>query len=43
MRAAGYNMPGVIIDGADVLACYAAGKEAIDRARRGDGWRFQRH
>ncbi len=37
MRAAGYNMPGVIVDGSDVLGCYAAGKEAIDRARRGDG------
>jgi 2-oxoisovalerate dehydrogenase E1 component alpha subunit len=37
IRGAGYNMPGVIIDGVDVLACYKAGKEAIDRARRGDG------
>ena len=37
IRAAGYNMPGVIVDGADVLNCYAAGKEAIERARRGDG------
>jgi 2-oxoisovalerate dehydrogenase E1 component alpha subunit len=37
IRGAGYNMPGVIIDGADVLGCYAAGKEAIARARRGDG------
>ncbi|MFI5254192.1 MAG: thiamine pyrophosphate-dependent dehydrogenase E1 component subunit alpha [Candidatus Limnocylindrales bacterium] len=37
IRAAGYNMPGVIVDGADVLACYRAGKEAIERARRGDG------
>jgi 2-oxoisovalerate dehydrogenase E1 component alpha subunit len=36
-RAAGYNMPGVIVDGADVLACYRAGRDAIDRARRGDG------
>ena len=36
-RAAGYGMPGVIVDGADTLACYRAGKEAIDRARRGDG------
>jgi 2-oxoisovalerate dehydrogenase E1 component alpha subunit len=37
IRAAGYNMPGVIVDGADVLACYRAGKEAIDRARAGEG------
>lgn len=37
MRAAGYNMPGVIVDGADVLGCYHAGHEAIARARRGDG------
>ena len=37
IRGAGYNMPGVIIDGIDVLACYRAGKEAIERARRGDG------
>ncbi len=36
-RAAGYAMPGVIVDGADVLACYRAGREAIARARRGDG------
>lgn len=37
MRAAGYAMPGVIVDGSDVLGCYRAGQEAIDRARRGDG------
>jgi len=37
IRAAGYNMPGVIVDGADVLACYRAGKEAIERARSGAG------
>src|SRR3990170_2122983 len=37
IRGAGYNMPGVIIDGADVLACYRAGREAIDRARGGGG------
>jgi 2-oxoisovalerate dehydrogenase E1 component alpha subunit len=36
-RAAGYAMPGVIVDGADILACYRAGKAAIERARRGDG------
>ena len=37
IRGAGYNMPGVIIDGVDVLACYRAGREAIERARRGEG------
>lgn len=36
-RAAGYGIPGVIVDGRDVLGCYAAAKEAIDRARRGEG------
>ncbi len=37
VRGAGYGMPGVICDGADVLDCYRAGKEAIDRARSGVG------
>jgi 2-oxoisovalerate dehydrogenase E1 component alpha subunit len=37
IRGAGYNMPGVIIDGADVLNCYKAGVEAIERARAGEG------
>jgi 2-oxoisovalerate dehydrogenase E1 component alpha subunit len=37
IRGAGYNMPGVIVDGADVLACYAEGRAAIDRARNGQG------
>jgi 2-oxoisovalerate dehydrogenase E1 component alpha subunit len=36
-RAAGYGMPGVAVDGGDPLACYAAAKEAHDRARRGEG------
>jgi 2-oxoisovalerate dehydrogenase E1 component alpha subunit len=36
-RAAGYGMPGVVVDGGDVLACYAAAKEAHDRARGGEG------
>jgi 2-oxoisovalerate dehydrogenase E1 component alpha subunit len=36
-RAQGYGMPGVIVDGGDVLGCYAAAKEAHDRARRGEG------
>jgi 2-oxoisovalerate dehydrogenase E1 component alpha subunit len=37
MRAAGYGIPGVVVDGSDVLACYAAAKTAIARARAGDG------
>jgi 2-oxoisovalerate dehydrogenase E1 component alpha subunit len=37
IRAEGYGMPGVVVDGSDVLACYKAAKEAVDRARRGDG------
>jgi 2-oxoisovalerate dehydrogenase E1 component alpha subunit len=36
-RAAGYGMPGIVVDGGDVLACYAAAKEAHGRARRGEG------
>ena len=37
VRASGYAMPGVIVDGTDVLACYAAAKEAVDLARSGGG------
>lgn len=36
-RAAGYNMPGVRVDGNDPVAMYAAAKEAIEAARAGDG------
>ena len=36
-RAAGYGMPGVIVDGMDVVAVHEAAVEAADRARRGDG------
>ncbi|HEV8546154.1 MAG TPA: thiamine pyrophosphate-dependent dehydrogenase E1 component subunit alpha [Candidatus Limnocylindrales bacterium] len=36
-RAAGYGIPGVVVDGADVLGCYAAARKAVDRARAGDG------
>ena len=31
-RAAGYGIPGVTVDGADVLACYAAARDAVARA-----------
>jgi hypothetical protein len=30
-------MPGVIVDGADVIACYLAAREAVERALVGDG------
>lgn len=36
-RAAGYGMLGIAVDGQDVLAVYKAMKEAVDRARRGEG------
>ncbi|SHE44087.1 pyruvate dehydrogenase E1 component alpha subunit [Desulfacinum infernum DSM 9756] len=36
-RAAAYDMPGVVVDGNDVVAVYEAVAEAVDRARRGDG------
>ncbi len=36
-RARGYGIPGVVVDGADVLACYQASKEAVERARSGRG------
>lgn len=36
-RAAGYGIPGVLVDGFDPIACYAATKEALERARQGGG------
>jgi 2-oxoisovalerate dehydrogenase E1 component alpha subunit len=36
-RAAGYGVPGVVVDGNDVLACFAAMRDAHERARAGDG------
>jgi 2-oxoisovalerate dehydrogenase E1 component alpha subunit len=36
-RASGYGIPGIVVDGSDVLACYRVSREAVDRARRGDG------
>lgn len=36
-RAESYAMPGVIVDGQDVEAVYAATAEAVSRARNGDG------
>ena len=36
-RAAGFNMPGVVVDGHDFFAVYEAASEAIGRAREGGG------
>ncbi len=36
-KAGGYGVPGVRADGNDVLATYAVTKDAVDRARRGEG------
>jgi len=36
-RAAGYGMPGVRVDGNDVLAVYAVTRDAVERARAGEG------
>ena len=36
-RAAGYGMPGVCVDGGDVLAVHQVAVEAVARARRGEG------
>ncbi|MGA7878488.1 MAG: pyruvate dehydrogenase (acetyl-transferring) E1 component subunit alpha [Desulfoferrobacter sp.] len=36
-KALAYGMPGIQVDGNDVLAVYSAAKEAVDRARSGDG------
>ena len=35
--AAGYNMPGVVVDGQDVIAVHEAIQAAVERARAGDG------
>src|SRR5438876_6038176 len=39
-KAVGYGMPGVRVDGGDVLAVYEATREAVERARGGDGPTF---
>jgi len=36
-RAASYGIPGTIVDGNDVLAVYRAARDAVQRARRGEG------
>ncbi|MGH2370116.1 MAG: thiamine pyrophosphate-dependent dehydrogenase E1 component subunit alpha, partial [Chloroflexota bacterium] len=50
-RAASYGIPGVIVDGSDVLDIYGAAKQAVERARSGAGptlieaktYRFEGH
>ena len=39
-KAAGYGMPGMRVDGLDVLAVYEATREAVERARAGEGPTF---
>jgi TPP-dependent pyruvate/acetoin dehydrogenase alpha subunit len=36
-RAAGYGIPGVVVDGNDIFAVYQAANAAVDRARSGGG------
>lgn len=36
-RAAAYNMPGVRVDGMDVVEVYKATQEAVERAKNGEG------
>ena len=36
-RASAYDMPGVVVDGNDVMAVYEAASEAIRRGRQGEG------
>jgi len=50
-RAASYGFPGIAVDGNDVMAVYEVAKEAVDRARKGQGptliecktWRWRGH
>jgi 2-oxoisovalerate dehydrogenase E1 component alpha subunit len=50
-RAAGYGIAGATVDGTDVPACYKVTREAVARARRGEGptlidakiWRINSH
>src|SRR3954451_7737580 len=39
-KAVGYGMPGLRVDGTDVLAVYEATREGVERARHGDGPTF---
>jgi pyruvate dehydrogenase E1 component alpha subunit len=40
LRAEGYGFPGVIVDGNDALAVYQATRQAVERARTGEGPTF---
>jgi TPP-dependent pyruvate/acetoin dehydrogenase alpha subunit len=40
VRAEGYAFPGVIVDGNDVLAVFEVTRQAVERARRGQGPTF---
>jgi pyruvate dehydrogenase E1 component alpha subunit/2-oxoisovalerate dehydrogenase E1 component alpha subunit len=40
VKALAYGMPGLRVDGNDVLACYVVAKAAVDRARAGGGPSF---
>ena len=50
-RAKAYGIPGVVVDGQDVLAVYKVAKESVERARTGNGpslieaktYRFEGH
>jgi 2-oxoisovalerate dehydrogenase E1 component alpha subunit len=37
MRGEAYGFEGVVVEGSDVLACYAASKKAVEKARGGGG------
>jgi pyruvate dehydrogenase E1 component alpha subunit/2-oxoisovalerate dehydrogenase E1 component alpha subunit len=37
VKALAYGIPGIRVDGNDVLGVYTVAKEAVDRARRGEG------
>ena len=39
-RAEGYGIPGLQVDGMDVFSVYDAAKEAVNRARSGEGPTF---
>jgi acetoin:2,6-dichlorophenolindophenol oxidoreductase subunit alpha len=36
-RAAGYGIPGIVVDGNDIFAVYQAAARAVERARSGEG------
>jgi 2-oxoisovalerate dehydrogenase E1 component alpha subunit len=40
VRAEGYGFAGVTVDGNDVLAVYEAARDAVERARKGEGATF---